>query len=297
MAPSLEGLARRYRVDRVIGQGGMGVVYAGYDDALGRPVAIKTILDVPDARSVHLFQKEWQVLASLNHPNVVEIFDIGESSGKRPYFVMPLLEGKPLSELIRESPTGLPGDRVSDILLQTCRGLLAAHSKGLVHRDIKPSNIFVLDDFVKLIDFGVVHLTTNTTFTRGLGTTAYMAPEQVLGESCTPLSDQFSLGVVSFEALTGKRPFDGSTITEVEKAIVAAKPPRVTDLRPDVGPMVSRVVLKSLARRPELRFADVRQFASHFNEPTVEIRSNQTSSSCTKTRSHRCSEATRSFCS
>ena len=155
-------LAGRYEVRQVLGQGGMGLVYRAYDTVVRREVAVKTILDIPDPASLQLFYKECDVLASMSHPNIVEIFDIGEfeeEGKKKPYFVMPLLPGATLEYFMRNASHRLTVERTIDIMSQTCRGLQAAHERGLVHRDIKPSNIFVMeDDSVKIIDFGVAHM-------------------------------------------------------------------------------------------------------------------------------------------
>src|SRR4051812_48732278 len=173
----------RYDRTAVLGKGGMGVVYRAFDRELRRDVALKTLLDSSDPAGLELFRRECAVLASLNHPNVVDIYDIGEleEEGKRhPYFVMPLLEGATLDSIIRDAPQRLSVERVIEIITQACRGLQAAHERGLIHRDLKPSNLFVLkDDSVKIIDFGVASLIGSTTVGGGRGTLLYMAPEQV----------------------------------------------------------------------------------------------------------------------
>src|ERR1700747_2793805 len=142
-------LAGRYEVREILGQGGMGLVYRAYDTVVRREVAVKTILDIPDPASLQLFYKECDVLPSMSHPNIVEIFDTGEfeeDGKKKPYFVMPLLPGTTLDNLIRQSSHRLTVERTVQIFTQTCRGLQAAHERGLVHRDLKPSNIFVMED-------------------------------------------------------------------------------------------------------------------------------------------------------
>jgi serine/threonine protein kinase len=176
-------LAGRYEVRQILGQGGMGLVYRAYDTVVRREVAVKTILDIPDPASLQLFYKECEVLASMSHPNIVEIFDIGEfeeEGKKKPYFVMPLLPGTTLEHFIRKASHRLTVERTIDIISQTCRGLQAAHERGLVHRDLKPSNIFVMeDDSVKIIDFGVAHMGDAHTTRAQKGTLLYMSPEQI----------------------------------------------------------------------------------------------------------------------
>ncbi len=164
--PVQKKIKDRYDTLDVIGKGGMGLVYKAYDTVVQREVALKTLRDSPSKMALDLFRKECGVLASMSHPNIVEIFDIGEFTEEgavKPYFVMPLLPGVTLDHLIRTSSQRLTVERSVEIILQTCRGLHAAHERGLVHRDLKPSNIFVMpDDTVKIIDFGVAHMADNT---------------------------------------------------------------------------------------------------------------------------------------
>ena len=155
-------IAGRYEIASKLGEGGMGVVFRAYDPApMDREVAVKTLHEFSDPLALELFYKECTALKSISHPNIVEIFDMGEyeeDGHKRPFFVMPLLPGETLDQLIRRASHRLTVDRVVEIFAQTCRGLHAAHEHGLVHRDLKPSNIFVMaDDSVKIIDFGVAH--------------------------------------------------------------------------------------------------------------------------------------------
>src|SRR5689334_17308492 len=156
---STSKLKGRYELKEVLAKGGMGVVYRGVDGVMKRQVAIKTLLDITDSAVLQLFHKECEVLASMTHPNIIEIYDVGEFDDEgtsRPFLVMPLLPGVTLDRLIRSSSQRLTVERCVDIACQACRGLQAAHEKGMVHRDIKPSNIFVLeDDSIKIIDFGV----------------------------------------------------------------------------------------------------------------------------------------------
>src|ERR1022692_1684456 len=263
-------LAGRYEVRQVLGQGGMGLVYRAYDTIVRREVAVKTILDIPDPASLQLFYKECDVLASMSHPNVVEIFDIGEfeeEGKKKPYFVMPLMPGTTLEYFIRKASHRLTVERTIDIISQTCRGLQAAHERGLVHRDLKPSNIFVMeDDSVKIIDFGVAHMADAHTTRAQKGTLLYMSPEQIELKPLSPASDIFSLSVVCYEAMTGRNPFQRARADEVVDAILRQIPPLAAELNSTVSQPVSRVLHKAMAKQSWHRFASARDFGDTLNK-------------------------------
>jgi eukaryotic-like serine/threonine-protein kinase len=262
---TLKKLAGRYEVRQILGQGGMGLVYRAYDTVVRREVAVKTILDLPDPASLQLFYKECDVLASMSHPNIVEIFDIGEfeeDGKKKPYFVMPLLPGTTLDTFVRKASHRLTVERAVEIITQTCRGLHAAHERGLIHRDLKPSNIFVMeDDSVKIIDFGVAHMADAHTTRAQKGTLLYMSPEQIELKPLTPASDIFSLSVVCYEALTARHPFQRARADEVVDAILHQIPPPASELNPTVSPSISRVVHKGMAKQSWHRFASARDLS------------------------------------
>jgi hypothetical protein len=272
-------LKGRYEIREVLGKGGMGVVYRAFDTVLKRDLALKTIIDIADEKAVELFHKEYEVLASLSHPNIVEIFDLGEykEEGENiPYFVMPLLSGMPLDKVIKTASHRLTVERSVEIISQACRGLQAAHERGLVHRDLKPSNIFVMDDdSARIIDFGVVHKSEHQS-TKGMkGTLLYMPPELVEMKTPTPLSDIFSLGVVAYETLTQRKPFERGNQYEIIQALLHYVPPPASEFNPAVNPTVSRVVHKAMAKQPYHRFSTAREFAETLqkalrNEP-IEI--------------------------
>lgn len=264
--PSGQIINGRYEINGPpIGQGGMGVVYKAYDFVTKRFIALKTLSDSVDPAVLELFEKEWTVLAGLSHPNIVDILDSGkflQDDQQKPYFVMPLLRGNPLDHLIKDSSHRLTVERAIEIICQTCRGLQAAHEQGLVHRDLKPSNIFVMDDdTVKIIDFGVVHLANVRSGTGIKGTLQYMAPEQLEMKSATPFSDIFSLGVVSYETLTGRKPFVRKTETETAEAVRTCVPPPVSDFNSAANNLLSRTVHKAMAKQPWHRFSNAREFA------------------------------------
>src|ERR1700733_9628753 len=263
-------LAGRYEVKDVLGQGGMGLVYRAFDTVIRREVALKTLRDIPAPDSLQLFYKESGVLASMSHPNIVEIFDIGEfeeNGNKKPYFVMPLLPGTTLDNLIRNRSHRLTAQRTIEIVSQACRGLQAAHEHGLVHRDLKPSNIFVMeDDSVKIIDFGVAHMADTHTTRAQKGTLLYMSPEQIEGKPLSGLSDLFSLSVLSYEALTGRHPFRRANEEEIVDAIRNQVPPPASQLNAEVNESISRVIHKGMAKQPWHRFSNARDFGDSLNK-------------------------------
>ncbi len=254
----------RYEVREIIGSGGMGRVYRAFDREMGREVAIKSLADMDNAKALQLFRREWRMIANLNHANVIEIYDSGEyeeNGSSRPFFVMPLLRGQTLAQILALSNAPLPVEKVVDLAIRVAEGLQAIHELQLVHRDIKPSNIFVLNNgSVKLIDFGIAQLAGGTT---GLviGTESYMSPEQTMGSQCSASSDLFSLAVVCYESLTQKKPFSGPDQTEVFRQIREGIATPVHVLNPAVPPAVSKVIAKSMAKRPQHRWASASEFA------------------------------------
>jgi serine/threonine protein kinase/Tfp pilus assembly protein PilF len=269
-------IAGRYEVKEPLGEGGMGIVYRVIDIKTKSFVALKTMRDVTDPAAVELFAKEWGVLATLSHPNIVDIRDVGEiddQGQKKPFFVMPLLPGVTLAKLIETGSARLTVERAVAITTQVCRGLQAAHERGLVHRDIKPSNIFVMeDDTAKIIDFGVAHLAGALSVTGQKGTWQYMSPEQVDMKPPTPVSDVFSLGVVCYEALTGRKPFARKTQEETAEAVRHHSPPPISEINSAVSQLVSMVIHKAMAKAPIHRFSSARDFGdtlqkAYLNQP------------------------------
>ena len=260
----LSKLKGRYELKESLGHGGMGVVYRAYDTVLKCDVAVKTIRDTPDPTALQLFHRECEVLAALNHPNIVQILDLGEfeQEGQMfPYFVMPLLPGATLDRLIK-GPSQLTIERSVDVLTQVCRGLGAAHERGLVHRDLKPGNIFVMpDDSVEIIDFGVAHMTSTGGTVGQKGTLLFMAPELLEMKPPSPLSDIFALGVMAYQMFTRRRPFERPSEQEIIEAIMHEIPPPATDIDHNVNQGISRVLHKAMAKQPWHRFSTAREFA------------------------------------
>ena len=272
-------IAGRYELQGQLGEGGMGVVYRAIDVKTGSPVAIKLMKDMSDPIAVDLFTKEWRALAEISHPNIVEVRDVDvieENGVKKPFFVMPLLRGTTLADLIADASARLTVERVVEIATHVCRGLQAAHQRGLIHRDLKPSNILVMeDDSAKIIDFGVVHLAGSKSVTGQKGTFQYMSPEQATMREITPASDLFAMGIILYEALTRRKPFARTTVQETVEAVLKFIPPSVSELNPNINQSLSRVVHKCLAKQPIHRFASARDLADTLqralrNEPVFD---------------------------
>ena len=242
-----------------LGEGGMGVVYAAFDDRLGRPVAIKMIkaaVSEPAARD--RLQREARSAASVNHPAICQLYEIGEDNGEL-FLAMELLQGEPLGARIARGPMAIP--EVVSIAIGMLSGIEALHKQGLVHRDLKPSNIFLTPHGVKLLDFGLtcgsnsvgdetlVRLTVPGTV---VGTPQYAAPEQLRGDPVDGRTDLFAAGVVLYEMLSGKPPFGGKSAVEVFHSIMYEQPPVLTGV-PAVAAL-DGVVNRALAKRPEDRY-------------------------------------------
>jgi len=258
--------ANRYELGEELDHGGMGTVFIAYDTYQNRrKVALKTISGTPEGIHLDLFQRELSVLGSLSHPNIVDVYDSGyldDYGSRKPFFVMPLLDGQTLDK--RLTHMGIRGhfgvDESIRIIDQVARGLMAAHEKGIIHRDLKPSNIFVLRDLsVKIIDFGVAHLVGSLVKSGQKGTLLYMAPEQVSENHTSALSDQFALGAVFYETLIGRRAFERDNEKKVIDAILREIPPIASELDRNVPMVISQIVHKMIAKKPDRRFAGMRE--------------------------------------
>jgi Tol biopolymer transport system component len=251
-----------YRIVALLARGGMGDVYRATDPRLGRDVALKTLPRTPpnaepdDGHAVERFLQEARITASLDHPNIVKVFDVGMSSG-RPYLVSELLEGETLRAPIGRGPVAQADARSIGAALAS--GLVAAHARGLVHRDLKPENIFVTRaGTAKILDFGIAKLAQDPALPRGLatltgvilGTAGYLAPEQVKGDPVDARTDLFALGSILFELLTGQRAFAREHTIDTLHAIVHDDPP---DLLPR-GTALTAIVQRLLAKAPDARF-------------------------------------------
>jgi serine/threonine-protein kinase len=248
----------RYSLEKPLGTGGMAEVWCARDERLGRQVAVKFLAPrlADDPEFLVRFFAEAQGVARISDPAVVSVLDFGQFEG-RPYLVMEYLSGGPLTALLGEAI--LP-EKAFEIAAQTARGLGAAHATGLVHRDVKPGNI-LLDDQgnAKVADFGIASSTSNENLTAtgaAIGSPHYISPEQVAGGQATPASDVYGLGVVLYELLTGKRPFDGDNVTAIAIAHVDSDPAPPSTHQSDLGPAIDALILRCLAKDPEQRFAN-----------------------------------------
>src|SRR5215469_6252378 len=258
-----------YEIQRLIGAGGMGEVYQARDLRLARAVAIKVLPPFLTSHPERLsrFEQEARAAASLNHPNILAVYQMGLYDGA-PYLVSELLEGSTLRELIQRGP--LSPRRAIEYGAQIVRGLTAAHNKGIVHRDLKPENIFVTNDgHVKILDFGLAKLTSDSTpgsdgnITEtglAMGTAGYMSPEQVRGQAADYRTDFFAFGAILFEMLSGQRAFQKPTAAETMSAILNEEPPDISRLLPDT-PALQRVVHRCLEKDREQRFQSASDLA------------------------------------
>lgn len=265
-----------YEVLALVGAGGMGEVYKAQDTRLNRTVALKVLPQsfAHDAARLRRFEQEAHILASLNHPNIVAVFDVGSHDDK-PYLVTEFLTGKTLQERLCEG--ALPTRRAISYAAEIAEALAAAHSKGIVHRDLKPANIFLTTEGrLKVLDFGLARITDGSmagepavTVSKApqtapgavMGTVGYMSPEQVKGEPADHRSDIFSFGAVLYEMLAGRRAFHGSSSVETMNAILKEEPPEILSDRPDLPPAVDRILRHCLEKEPERRFESARDLA------------------------------------
>lgn len=264
-------VADRYRLEEVIATGGMGQVWRATDQTLGRPVAVKVLRPdtADDAGFVERFRAEARHSAALQHPNIATVHDFGEGAHSA-YLVMELIEGKPLSTIIRERAP-LPAEEVTEILYQAAIALQAAHDAGVVHRDVKPANIVVDDEgYARLTDFGISRALSGASLTQTgevLGTPHYLAPEQAQGKPAGPASDVYALAVVGYEMITGTRPFAGDSMVTTALAHVAQPAPPLPESVPEP---LSTTVMAGLAKDPNQRPESAAAFAEALRLPEGE---------------------------
>ena len=268
-----------YRVLAELGVGGMGEVYRATDTKLGRDVALKVLPAAMAASADRLerFRREAKALAALDHPGIVTVFSVEEAEGVH-FLTMQLIEGQALDSAIPEG--GMPVDRILDIASALADALAAAHDKGIVHRDLKPANVMITSDGrVKVLDFGLakelreadpmdVTLTSSPHTEIGvvMGTPAYMSPEQVVGGAIDHRTDIFSLGVLLYEMVTGRRPFQGRSSAETTSAILRDTPAAVTEVRADVPGDLARIIRRCLEKDPRHRIQTARDVSNELRD-------------------------------
>jgi len=262
---STELLAERYELGDRLGVGGMSTVLLAFDRRLERNVAVKLLAEhlADDPQFVSRFRREALAAARLVHPNIVQVFDFGldERSGRH-YIVMEYIRGRSGAQLLRDQGR-LSVEETLPLVDGACRGLHYAHRGGVVHRDVKPGNLLRSDDGqVKLADFGIAKAADGSSITQVgsvLGTAAYLAPEQAHGEPATPQSDLYGLGVVTYQFLSGRLPYDASSLTELALLQQRERPPRLDVLDPAVPPGLADAVERALALEPRDRPASAEE--------------------------------------
>ncbi|MBB4664506.1 protein kinase domain-containing protein [Conexibacter arvalis] len=259
-------IAGRYELERRLGIGGMSTVQLALDRRLERHVAVKLLAEhlADDPAFVSRFRREALAAARLVHPNVVQVFDFGfDEAAHQHFIVMEYVAGRSCAELLRDRGH-LDVQEAVDVLVQACRGLDYAHRNGVVHRDVKPGNLLRSDDgVVKLADFGIAKATEQSSITQVgsvLGTAAYLAPEQARGEEAGPRADIYSLGVVAYQLLSGRLPYEATSLSELALKQQRELPMRLDELDPAVPPTLAQAVAMALALEPGGRPADAATF-------------------------------------
>ena len=266
-------IGHRYRVKSLLGMGGMGAVYLVHDKGLDRDVALKLIRSdiAEDQDALERFKREIQLSSRVTHPNVLRVFDLGESDGIQ-FLTMQFVDGRDLSTILKKQGK-LPIDRLLRVFRQTAEGLKAAHDQGVTHRDLKPQNIMVDSaDRVYVTDFGMAKSSEQSGMTQTgavIGTPFYMSPEQVKGEAVGPQSDIFSLGVILYQMATGTVPFSGATPFEVMIQRIQRRPKPARELNPELPVYLQKIIERCLAVDRDVRYQNVGQILADLDSESV----------------------------
>ena len=269
----------RYQIIKSIGEGGMANVYLAYDTILDRNVAVKVLRGdlATDEKFVRRFQREALSASSLTHPNIVEVYDVGEDNGQY-YIVMEYIEGKQLKQLLKKRGK-LTLSEVIDIMLQISDGLSVAHDAYIIHRDIKPQNIMILENgLVKITDFGIAMAMNSTQLTQTnsvMGSVHYLPPEQANGKGSTLQSDIYSMGILMYELLTGELPYKGDNAVEIALKHLKEKMPSIREKLPEIPQSVENVIIKATAKNPKNRYPDARSMNEDLRTCLDESRSHE----------------------
>jgi serine/threonine protein kinase len=261
-------ISGRYRLERRLGVGGMSTVQLAFDERLERSVAVKLLAEhlADDPSFVSRFRREALAAARLVHPNIVQVYDFGfDEPSARHFIVMEFVPGRSCAEILRDDGPMTP-EQVVDVAVQADRGLDYAHRNGVVHRDVKPGNLMVTPDgIVKLADFGIAKGAGQSSITQVgsvLGTAAYLAPEQARGEEAGPASDLYALGVVTYQLMSGRLPYEATSLTELAFKQQNEPPMPLHELVPGVPPALSAAVAVALAMDPSQRYASAPEMAA-----------------------------------
>jgi serine/threonine protein kinase len=261
-------IAGRYLIERRLGLGGMSTVHLALDTRLERHVAVKLLAEhlADDPTFVSRFQREALSAARLVHPNIVQVFDSGlDAASGRHFIVMEYVPGQSVAEILRERDArdGLGVEETLEIVVQACHGLDYAHRMGVVHRDVKPGNLMrTPDGIIKLADFGIARATDQSSITQVgsvLGTAAYLSPEQAAGEEAGPRADLYSLGVVTYQCLAGRLPYEAASLSELVLKQQREAPQRLDSLRSDISPALAASVAAALSIDQRGRYASARE--------------------------------------
>ncbi len=284
--PLLGASVGSFRIQRLLGLGGMGAVYLAEHPVIGNKVAIKFLHDslAQDPDTVWRFYQEARAAHVVGHENIVSIYDLNLLPPKRYYMVMEYLEGETLSQRLQRG--AMPVETGLRILIQLCDALEAAHAAGVVHRDLKPDNIFLVDrrgqkDFVKLVDFGIAKLReggsapSTTRVGMLIGTPEYMSPEQCEGKPVDARSDLYALGIIAFRLATGRLPFQPPNLTAMLLAQIQEPPPAPRSIEASVDERLEEAILKALAKAPEDRFQSARAFGAALTAVLEDLRAQQ----------------------
>ena len=269
----------RYQIIKTIGEGGMANVYLAKDTILDRNVAVKVLRGdlADDEKFVRRFQREALSASKLNHPNIVEMYDVGEDDG-RYYIVMEYVQGKTLKSLVKKRGA-LTLPEVIDIMTQLTSAIMCAHDSYIIHRDIKPQNVMILDDGrVKIMDFGIAMALNSNELTQTnsvMGSVHYLPPEQANGSGSTIKSDIYSLGILMYELLVGKVPFKGDNAVEIAIKQMKEPIPSICKQNPDIPQSVENIVLRACAKNPKNRYDSVREMYDDIKSCLLEENLNQ----------------------
>lgn len=269
----------RYQIIKTIGEGGMANVYLAYDTILDRNVAVKVLRGdlATDEKFVRRFQREALSASSLSHPNIVEVYDVGEDNGSY-YIVMEYIEGKHLKQLLKKRGS-LTLTEVVDIMLQVTDGMSAAHDSYIIHRDIKPQNIMILENgLIKITDFGIAMALNSTQLTQTnsvMGSVHYLPPEQASGKGATIQSDVYSMGILMYELLTGVLPFRGDNAVEIALKHIKEPFPSVKEKVPNLPQSIENIIMRATAKNVKNRYADAKEMHDDLKTALTDARAGE----------------------